>query len=40
MNAWTATDREEAERLLAAGVDGIIADRWDLLSEAEPSSRS
>ena len=40
VNAWTATDREEAERLLAVGVDGIIADRWDLLPEAEPSSRS
>ena len=40
VNAWTATDREDAERLLAAGVDGIIADRWDLLPEAEPSSRS
>ncbi|EMA63228.1 glycerophosphoryl diester phosphodiesterase [Halorubrum distributum JCM 13561] len=39
VNAWTATDREDAERLLAAGVDGIIADRWDLLSDAERSSR-
>ena len=39
VNAWTATDREDAERLLAAGVDGIIADRWDLLSGPERSSR-
>ena len=39
VNAWTATDREDAERLVAAGVDGIIADRWDLLSNAERSSR-
>nr|WP_241981511.1 glycerophosphodiester phosphodiesterase [Halorubrum sp. GN11_10-6_MGM] len=38
VNAWTATDRDDAERLLAAGVDGVIADRWDLLPE--PSSRS
>ncbi|SDF60064.1 glycerophosphoryl diester phosphodiesterase [Halorubrum xinjiangense] len=30
VNAWTATDREDAARLLAAGVDGVIADRWDL----------
>ncbi|WP_283403681.1 glycerophosphodiester phosphodiesterase [Halorubrum sp. DM2] len=30
VNAWTATDRGDAEELLAAGVDGIIADRWDL----------
>ena len=40
VNAWTASDREDAERLLAAGVDGIIADRWDLVSEADSSSRS
>ncbi|OTE98543.1 glycerophosphodiester phosphodiesterase [Halorubrum sp. SD612] len=39
VNAWTATDRGDAERLLAAGVDGVIADRWDLLSDAERSSR-
>ncbi|TKX55168.1 glycerophosphodiester phosphodiesterase [Halorubrum sp. SP3] len=36
VNAWTAADREDAERLLAAGVDGIIADRWDL-SDGLPS---
>ncbi|ELZ39623.1 glycerophosphodiester phosphodiesterase [Halorubrum tebenquichense] len=30
VNAWTAADREDAEELLAAGVDGVIADRWDL----------
>lgn len=30
VNAWTAVDREDAEKLLAAGVDGVIADRWDL----------
>ncbi|OYR85544.1 glycerophosphodiester phosphodiesterase [Halorubrum sp. E3] len=30
VNAWTAADREDAERLLVAGVDGIVADRWDL----------
>ena len=39
INAWTATDREDAERLLAAGVEGVIADRWDVLSRAERSSR-
>ncbi|MEZ3164495.1 glycerophosphodiester phosphodiesterase [Halorubrum sp. RMP-47] len=33
VNAWTAVDRDDAERLLAAGVDGIVADRWDLLPE-------
>lgn len=35
VNAWTAADRGEAERLLAAGVDGIIADRWDLFGDAD-----
>ncbi|ELZ53734.1 glycerophosphoryl diester phosphodiesterase [Halorubrum hochstenium ATCC 700873] len=30
VNAWTAADRDDAERLLDAGVDGVIADRWDL----------
>ncbi|OYR68485.1 glycerophosphodiester phosphodiesterase [Halorubrum ezzemoulense] len=39
VNAWTATDRDEVERLLGAGVDGIIADRWDLLPEPGRSSR-
>ena len=33
VNAWTAADRDDAGRLLAAGVDGVIADRWDLLPE-------
>lgn len=28
---WTAADRADAMRLRDAGVDGIIADRWDLL---------
>ncbi|TKX84834.1 glycerophosphodiester phosphodiesterase [Halorubrum sp. SS5] len=40
VNAWTAADREDAERLVAAGVDGVIADRWDLLPEADRSSRN
>jgi glycerophosphoryl diester phosphodiesterase len=40
VNAWTARDREDAERLLAAGVDGVIADRWDLLRAADRSSRN
>jgi glycerophosphoryl diester phosphodiesterase len=39
VNAWTAADRADAERLLAAGVDGVIADRWDVLSAAERPSR-
>ena len=39
VNAWTAHDREDAERLLAAGVDGVIADRWDVLPRAERWSR-
>ncbi|ELZ47280.1 glycerophosphoryl diester phosphodiesterase [Halorubrum coriense DSM 10284] len=39
VNAWTAADRDDAERLLAAGVDGIVADRWDLLPGTERSSR-
>lgn len=30
VNTWTAADREDVEELLAAGVDGVIADRWDL----------
>ncbi|QAU12424.1 glycerophosphodiester phosphodiesterase [Halorubrum sp. BOL3-1] len=33
VNAWTAADREDVEALLAAGVDGIVADRWDLLRD-------
>ncbi|MYL15120.1 glycerophosphodiester phosphodiesterase [Halorubrum distributum] len=33
VNAWTAADRDDAGRLLAAGVDGVIADRRDLLPE-------
>jgi glycerophosphoryl diester phosphodiesterase len=40
VNGWTAADREDAERLVAAGVDGVIADRWDLLPEADRSSRN
>ncbi|WP_017342979.1 glycerophosphodiester phosphodiesterase [Halorubrum sp. T3] len=39
VNAWTARDREDAERLLAAGVDGVIADRWDVLPRTERRSR-
>ncbi|WP_424016094.1 glycerophosphodiester phosphodiesterase [Halorubrum xinjiangense] len=39
VNAWTAVDRADAERLLAAGVDGVIADRWDVLSGSARSSR-
>lgn len=39
VNAWTAVDREDAERLLAAGVDGVIADRCDVLPGSERSSR-
>ncbi|WP_231899201.1 glycerophosphodiester phosphodiesterase [Halorubrum trapanicum] len=39
VNAWTARDRGDAERLLAAGVDGVIADRWDLLPGARETSR-
>ena len=39
VNAWTAVDRGDAERLLAAGVGGIIADRWDVLPQSERSSR-
>ncbi|PAU84720.1 glycerophosphodiester phosphodiesterase [Halorubrum salipaludis] len=40
VNAWTVTDRADAERLLDAGVDGIIADRWDVLGDAARPSRS
>jgi glycerophosphoryl diester phosphodiesterase len=40
VNAWTAADGEDAARLLRAGVDGIIADRWDVLPGAVRSSRS
>ena len=40
VNAWTAVDREDAEELLAAEVDGVIADRWDVCSEMNRSSRS
>ena len=39
VNAWTATDPDEAERLFAAGVDGIIADRWDLFDGHDRASR-
>ncbi|TKX73367.1 MULTISPECIES: glycerophosphodiester phosphodiesterase [Halorubrum] len=39
VNAWTAANREDAERLIAAGVDGIISDRWDVLPGSERSSR-
>lgn len=33
VHAWTATDRADGMRLRDAGVDGIIADRWDLLRD-------
>jgi len=39
VNAWTAADRDDAERLLAVGVDGVIADRWDVIRDPERSSR-
>lgn len=29
-NAWTASTAADAERLVDAGVDGIITDRWDV----------
>lgn len=35
VNAWTVTDHEEAAALAALGVDGIIADRSDVLSPTE-----
>jgi len=31
VNAWTVEDAETARTLVDAGVDGLIADRWDLL---------
>lgn len=31
VNAWTVDSRSAAERLAAAGVDGVIADRWGVL---------
>lgn len=31
VNAWTVRTTSEAERLVDAGVDGLIADRWDVL---------
>jgi len=35
VNAWTVTERAGARRLLSAGVDGLIVDRWDVL-DASP----
>jgi glycerophosphoryl diester phosphodiesterase len=31
VNVWTIDDRATATALLAAGVDGLIVDRWDVL---------
>jgi glycerophosphoryl diester phosphodiesterase len=40
VNAWTVVDREDAERLLTVGLDGVIADRWDLFGDGDtPASR-
>lgn len=33
VNAWTVADRSEATAMAALGVDGIIADRWDVRAE-------
>ena len=35
VNAWTAVDGADAARLLRAGVDGIIADRWDVFEDRD-----
>lgn len=35
VTAWTVTDRAEGDRLVAAGVDGLVVDRWDLFSDRE-----
>lgn len=35
VNVWTVTDHEEAAALAALGVDGIIADRADVLTTVE-----
>ena len=35
VNAWTASTAADAKRLADAGVDGVIADRWDVLDRGE-----
>ncbi|MEZ3167894.1 glycerophosphodiester phosphodiesterase [Halorubrum ejinorense] len=35
VNAWTAVDGADAARLLRAGVDGVIADRWDVFGDRD-----
>jgi glycerophosphoryl diester phosphodiesterase len=36
VNAWTVRTREEAADLAEFGVDGIIADHWDIRPEGNP----
>lgn len=36
VNAWTVEDRETAREVAAANVDGVIADRADVLDQDEP----
>ncbi len=39
VNAWTASTAADAGRLADAGVDGVIADRWDVLDQgSEPDA--
>lgn len=38
VNAWTAETAADARRLAAADVDGIIANRWDLLDSTAGSA--
>lgn len=40
VNAWTVQDHATAGRLAVLGVDGIIADRWDVAPEADRGTTS
>ena len=37
VNAWSVAATSEVKRLQAAGVDGVIADRWDIFGSAAGS---
>ena len=40
VNAWSVAATPEVKRLQAAGVDGVIADRWDIFGSAAGSVES
>lgn len=40
VNTWTVKDHATARRLAELGVDGIIADRWDVVPDADRESTS